>query len=179
MLIDHTSGYLDVGSFSDGIAWVSRDGTTGWIAIDKSNKVLIETGFDEVRPFRRGLAPVRRGGRWGAIDSTGRLIVPLRYDGFATALHDGRYIDGFSDEGLAVIALGNYKGVVDRNGRLILPPLHPAVVIHPVAFLFATPAQRWGALDRRGRPLLKAEYASRDDVTDEIDRLLTDARPIL
>jgi tetratricopeptide (TPR) repeat protein len=179
LLIDHTSRYLGVGSFSDGIAWASRDGTTGWIAIDKTNKVLIESGFDDVRPFRRGLAPVRRDGRWGAVDSTGRLIVPPRYDGFATALHDGRYIDGFSDGGLAVVSLGNYKGVVDRNGRLIVPPVHPTLVIHPVAFLFATPAQRWGALDRRGRPLLEAEFASRNDVTDEIDRLLTDARPVL
>jgi hypothetical protein len=179
LLVDHTSGYLGVGDFSGGIAWVSRDGATGWIAIDKANTVLIPTGFDDVRPFRRGLAPVCRGVRWGAVDGSGRLIVPLRYDGFVTALHDGRYIDGFSDEGLAVVALGNYKGVVDRNGRLVVPPIHPALVIHPVAFLFADPARRWGALDRRGRPLLEAVFPSRTDVTDEIDRLLSDARPIL
>ncbi|MCW2642044.1 MAG: hypothetical protein JWP76_4350 [Dactylosporangium sp.] len=179
LLIDQTSGYLGVSDFSDGAAWVSRNGATGWIAIDKANTVLIATGFDDVRPFRRGLAPVRRGGRWGAVDISGRLIVPLRYDGFVTALHDGRYIDGFSDEGLAVVALGHYKGLVDRNGRLIVPPIHPALVIHPVAFLFADQARRWGALDRRGRPLLKAEFASRTDVTDELDRLLSDAHPVL
>ncbi|WP_239088075.1 WG repeat-containing protein [Planosporangium mesophilum] len=179
LLIDHTAGYRGVGGFSDGIAWVSRDGTTGWIAVDRSNKVLVSTGFDDVRPFRRGLAAVRRDGRWGAVDSTGKLVVPLRYDGFATALFDGRYIDGFSDDGLAVVALGPYKGVVERAGRMLVSPMHPAVVIHPVALLFATPAQRWGALDRRGRPLLEAEYASRAEVADQLERLLTDARPIL
>jgi tetratricopeptide (TPR) repeat protein len=179
LLIDHTAGYLGVGSFADGVAWVSGDGATGWIAIDKSNNVLIAAGFDDVRPFRRGLAAVRRGGRWGAIDVTGRLVVPVRYDGFATALHDGRYIDGFSDEGLAVVALGNYKGVVDRGGRVIVTPVHPAVVIHPVAFLYTDAAHRWGALDRRGRPLLEARFPSRMDVADEIDRLLVDTRPML
>jgi tetratricopeptide (TPR) repeat protein len=179
LVVDHTAEYMGVGNFSDGIAWVSRDGANGWIAIDKANTVLIPTGFDDVRPFRRGLAPVRRDGRWGAVDTAGRLIVPLRYDGFVTALHDGRYIDGFGDEGLAVVALGHYRGVVDRNGRLIVPPVHPAVVIHPVAFLITDPAHRWGALDRHGRPLLEAQFASRDDVTDELDRLLSDARPIL
>ncbi|GIG72589.1 WG repeat-containing protein [Planosporangium flavigriseum] len=177
--IDHTAGYLGVGNFSDGIAWVSRDGAHGWIAVDKANAVLIPTGYDDVRPFRRGLAPVRRGGRWGAVDSTGRIVVPLRYDGFVTALHDGRYIDGFSDEGLAIVALGHYRGVVDRTGRLIVPPVHPVVVIHPVAFLITDPAQRWGALDRRGRRLLETRFASRTDVTDQLDRLLSDARPIL
>jgi len=48
-----------------------------------------------------------------------------------------------------------------------------------VAFLYADGAQRWGALDRRGRPLLDARFASRTAVTDELDRLLADTRPIL
>jgi DNA-binding transcriptional regulator/RsmH inhibitor MraZ len=105
--------------------------------------------------------------------------VPLRYDGFATALHDGRYIDGFSDGGLAVVSLGAYKGVVDRAGRMLVPALYPVLVVHPVAFLFTDVSQRWGALDRRGRVLLDARFPSRTEVVDEIDRLLVDARPIL
>jgi hypothetical protein len=179
LLIPPNAGYLGVGSFSDGIAWVSRDGTSRWIAIDKTNKVLISTGFDDVRPFRRGVAAVRRAGRWGAVDGVGRVVVPFQFDGFATALHDGRYIDGFSDEGLAVVALGGRKGVVDRSGRMIVPPTHPALVIHPVAFLVADPSGRWGALDRHGRPLLETTFPSRTAVTDEIDRLLADTRPML
>jgi hypothetical protein len=158
---------------------VSRDGTTRWIAIDKTNNVLISTGFDDVRPFRRGVAAVRRAGRWGAVDKVGRVVVPLRFDGFATALHDGRYIDGFSDEGLAVVSLGGRKGVVDRTGRLIVPPTHAALVIHPVAFLIVDAAQRWGALDRQGRLLIDPTFPSRTAVTDEIDRLLVDTRPML
>jgi tetratricopeptide (TPR) repeat protein len=179
LLIDATSGYLGVASFSNGIAWVSRNGSTGWIAIDRANTVLIAAGFDDVRPFRRGVAAVCRAGRWGAVDRTGRLVVPPRYDGFATALHDGRYIDGFSDEGLAVLSLGGLKGVVDRTGRVIVPALYPVLVVHPVAFLFADAGHRWGALDRHGRPLLPPRFASRTDVAEEIDRLLADTRPML
>jgi hypothetical protein len=179
LLVDHTSGYLGVGSFADGVAWVSRDGATGWIAIDKTNRVLIPTGYDDVRPFRRGLAAVRRAGRWGAVDTTGRVLVPLHYDGFATALHDGRYIDGFSDEGLAVVILGGYRGVVDRTGRVVVPAVYHSMVVHPVAFLFTDAGQRWGALDRRGRPLLSPLFPSRTTATDEIDRLLADTRPLL
>ena len=178
-LIPPGSGYLGVGSFSDGLAWVSRDGTSRWIAIDKTNAVLISTGFDDVRPFRRGVAAVRRGGRWGAVDGMGRVVVPFQYDGFATALHDGRYVDGFSDEGLAVVSLGGRKGVVDRTGRVVVPPAYPVLVIHPVAFLFSDPSGRWGALDRRGRRLLDPALPSRTALTDEIDRLLADTRPVL
>ncbi|MFB9183396.1 WG repeat-containing protein [Dactylosporangium sucinum] len=179
VLIEPTAGYLGVGSFSDGVAWVSRDGTTRWIAIDKANTVLISTGYDDVRPFRRGVAAVRRGRHWGAVDGVGRVVVSFQYDGFATALLDGRYIDGFSDEGLAVVSLDGRKGVVDRSGRVLVPPIHHTLMIHPVAFLIADDAQRWGALDRRGRTVIEATFPSRTGVTDEIDRLLADTRPVM
>jgi tetratricopeptide (TPR) repeat protein len=178
LLIDAYSSYLGVGSFSDGLAWVSRNGTGSWIAIDKANRVVIGSGFDDVRPFRRGVAAVRRGG-WGAVDKTGRVVVPFHYHGFATALTDGRYVDGFTDEGLAIVDQGGRKGVVDRTGQVIVPPSHPAVVIHPVAFLIAGPDGRWGALDRKGQPLIEPTLPSRGAVIDEIDRLLADTKPVL
>jgi tetratricopeptide (TPR) repeat protein len=178
-LISGPAGYIGVSSFSDGLAWVSQDGTARWIAIDKANNATISTGFEDVRPFRRGMAAVRRRGRWGAVDAAGRVIVPFAYDAFATAMSDGRYIDGFSDEGLAVVELAGRKGVVDRSGRVLVEPAHPSLVIHPVAFLITDGAHRWGALDRRGRLLITPSHPSRMGVSDEIDRLLSDARPIL
>jgi hypothetical protein len=48
-----------------------------------------------------------------------------------------------------------------------------------VAFLIVDGAQRWGALDRRGRILVDPAYPSRLGVIDELDRLLADTRPIL
>jgi hypothetical protein len=178
VLIDASAGYLGAGSFSDGLAWVSRDGA-GWFAIDRRGEVVVSpNGFDDVRPFRRGVAAVRRGG-WGAIDKQGRIVVPTRYRAFATALTDGRYVDGFTDEGLAIVDAGDRKGVVDRTGRLVVPPVHAGLVIHPVAFLIGDGRGRWGALDRRGDPLIEVTYPSRTDVADEIDRLLADTRPVL
>ncbi len=178
-LIATKSGYVGVSSFSDGLAWVSRDGSGRWIAVDKTNNVTISAGFEDVRPFRRGMAAVRRGGRWGAVDAAGRVIVPFGYDAFATAMSDGRYIDGFSDEGLAVVELHGRKGVVDRTGRVLVEPVHPALVIHPVAFLITDGAHRWGALDRHGRMIIRPSHPSRMAVTEEIDRLLADTRPML
>lgn len=172
-------GLLGVSSFSDGLAWVSRDGAGAWMAIDKNGRVAISTGFEDVRPFRRGIAAVRRRGRWGAVDKMGRVVVRHEFDRFTTALTDGRYIDGFTDEGLAIVDLGGRKGVVDRNGRLIVPPAHPAMVIHPVAFLVSDGTGRWGALDRAGRLLIDPVHPSRTAVIDEIDRLLADTKPVL
>jgi tetratricopeptide (TPR) repeat protein len=178
-VIEAADGYLGVSSFAGGLAWVSRDGNGHWIAVDRTNNVTISTGFDDVRPFRRGIAAVRRNGYWGAVDGVGRVIVPFAYDMFATALSDGRYIDGFSDEGLAVVQVGGRKGVVDRSGRTLVDPMFVSLVIHPVAFLMTDDGGRWGALDRKGRILIDPTHPSRVSVTMEIDRLLADARPVL
>jgi len=48
-----------------------------------------------------------------------------------------------------------------------------------VAFLISSPAGRWGALDRRGRPLIDPTHPSRLVVIEEIDRLLADTKPVL
>lgn len=178
VLIEASAGYRTVRPFSDGLTWVRRDGAAPWSAIDRSNRTVVPPGYDDVRPFRRGVAAARRG-RWGAVDKAGRVVVPTRYDGFATTLVDGRSHDGFSDEGLAVVVAGGGRGVVDRTGRVIVSPTHTAVVIHPVAFLVADGAGRWGALDRRGKPLIDVVHPKRTDVIDQIDRLLSDTRPLL
>ena len=102
------------------------------------------------------MAAVRRGG-WGAVDKAGRVVVPFQFDGFATALTDGRYIDGFTDEGLAIVDVGGRKGVVDRTGPGDRPAGAPGLVIHPVAFLIGGPNGRWGALDRRGPAVDRAD----------------------
>jgi hypothetical protein len=179
VLIEANNGYRSVGSFSDGLAWVSMDGTGNWMAVDTSNIVVIPPGFDDVRPFRSGLAAVRVGGGWGAVDRTGAVVVPTRYHGLTTALADGRYIDGFTEDGLAVIELNGRRGVVDRTGRVLVAPAHPVLVVHPVAFLIGDGAGRWGALDRRGEPLIDCVHPSRDRVVEEIDKLLADTTPLL
>ena len=57
--------------------------------------------------------------------------------------------------------------------------MHAAVVIHPVAFLIGDRNGRWGALDRNGDPLVDVVHRTEADVTDAIDQLLADTRPVL
>ncbi|MEH0971433.1 WG repeat-containing protein [Micromonospora sp. CPCC 205546] len=170
--------YPVVRSFSDGLAWVSDGGDGGWVAIDATGEVVVPYGFTDVRPFQRGVAVVRRDG-WGAVDRNGRIVVPTRHHGFPTVLADGRYVEGFTEEGLAVVDVAGRRGVVNRAGKLLVPPTHPALVIHPVAFLVGDGTGRWGALDRRGEPLIEPVHRDRDDVVAEIERLLVDTSPVL
>ncbi|MBQ1027255.1 WG repeat-containing protein [Micromonospora sp. C95] len=169
--------YLAARPFSDGLAWVVRD-ESGWHAVDTTGAVAVPPGFADVRPFHKGVAVVRREG-WGAVDRTGRIVVPTRYHGFHTTLAGGHYVDGFTEEGLAVVDLAGRKGVVDRGGQVIVAPAHPALLIHPVAFLATNSAGNWGALDRRGESLIDPMFHHPGAVVAEIDGLLADANPVL
>jgi len=178
-LIGESSGYLQVRAFADGLAWVSRDPVGGFSAIDRGNRVIVPGGFDDVLPFRHGVAPVRRGAGWGAVDRFGRVVIPPKYRRYATVLPGGHAVDGFTAEGLAVIDAGDRYGVIDHTGQLRVAPVHAAVVIHPVAYLVRDRQGRWGALDRDGEPLVDVTHPSEADVTEAIDALLSDGRPVL
>lgn len=179
LVIGCAEGYLQVRPFTEGLAWVSRDPVGGWFAIDHENRVIVPGGFDDVLPFRHGVAPVRQGWGWGAVDRYARLVVQTKYRRFATALAGGHPIDGFTREGLAVIDVGDRYGVIDRSGRLRVAPVHAGLVIHPVAYLIRDTAGRWGALNRDGDPLVDMTYRSEADVAEAVDHLLADTRPLL
>jgi tetratricopeptide (TPR) repeat protein len=178
LVIDPSSGYVQVSRFADGLAWVSRDPAGGWFAVDWHNRVIVPGGFEDVRPFRHGLAVVRRGG-WGAVDRHGRIVVQLKYQRFATELTAGGPVEGFTGDGLAVIDAGDRLGVVDRTGQLRVAPVHARLLIHPMAFVIGDRDGRWGALDRDGDPVLEVSRARPADVVDEIERRLSGTRPVL
>ncbi|WP_203678317.1 WG repeat-containing protein [Actinoplanes siamensis] len=179
VLIGADSGYLAAGGFAEGVAWVTRDAEGGWFAIDRNERLIVPGGFEDVRPFRNGLALFRRGGAWGAVDKHGRIAVQPKYRQFATVLSTGGPVDGFSDTGFAVVDAGTGFGVVDRAGQQVLAPVHKAVVLHPSAFLIADEAGRWGAVDRQGQLLVETRYVERADAVEEIGRARPDRRPVL
>ncbi|MBO3738486.1 WG repeat-containing protein [Actinoplanes flavus] len=177
LVIPAAHGYLAVGRFADGLAWVTRGDTTGWFAIDRQNRLVVApAGFEDARPFRGGLAAVRQGGLWGAVDRHGRIAVRPRFRRFATVLHVGGPVDGFTDEGLAVVDAGERLGVLDRTGQLVVAAVHAAVVIHPSAFLVRNAAGLWGALDREGEPLVDVGHRDPESV---VELLPDEVRPVL
>ncbi|MBB2941744.1 tetratricopeptide (TPR) repeat protein [Actinoplanes lutulentus] len=167
--------YLQVQSFAEGLAWVSRQPQGGWFVIDRQNRAVVNGQFEDARPFRRGIALIQQGGVWGAVDRHGRIAVPPGWPAFATTLHIGGDLDGFSDEGLAVVSAGERLGVLDRTGRLVVEPFFEKLVIHPSAFLVSQNG-RWGALTRKGEPLVDLVHEDRAAAVEAIEE---EARPVL
>lgn len=123
--------FEDFHYFMDGLAMVKLNGKYGFI--DKTGKLVIPAMFDEVdllnqeggdyvegEPedpsaddesyFVEGLVAVRINDKWGAIDKTGKLVIPAKYD----------YIDQFS-EGVTSVEQNDKWGMIDKTGKLIIP----------------------------------------------------------
>ena len=76
--------------------------------------------YDSVESFYEGLAKVKLGddetGKYGYVDTTGKEVVPLKYD----------YTESFSG-GLAGVRLNGKWGFVDKTGKEVVPVKYDSV----------------------------------------------------
>jgi hypothetical protein len=112
------------------------------------------------------LLPVRKNGKWGYIDHTGQLIIPIRYD------QRCRPSVCLFSEGLVRIDDGGKWGFADSNGKMVIPTQFAfaenfsdgaAAVnvggIPDYTFnLVLTDGGRWGFIDRSGSFLISPRY---------------------
>ena len=83
--------------------------TTRWVFIKADGRPAFDSSaaFEEVGPFRQGLAAVRLNGLWGFIDIQGKTVIAPRFDD----------VGEFSEDGLAPAKNDNFSwGYIDRNG---------------------------------------------------------------
>ena len=66
--------------------------------------------YDEARSFENGLAAVKKNGKWGFIDKTGKEVIPMQYSDV-----------GYFNEGLVPVELGEQWGFFDNKGQEVIP----------------------------------------------------------
>ena len=101
-------------------------------------------GYDDIDCLSDGLAKVKRDGKYGFIDQTGKVVIPLNYDwawwfseGLASVKRNGKW--GFIDntgkvviplnyddtwyftEGLAAVKQNGKYGFINQTGQIIIP----------------------------------------------------------
>ncbi|GAB3709489.1 hypothetical protein GCM10027592_45670 [Spirosoma flavus] len=85
--------YSSIGPFENGVASVNLDGKSGFLSRDGR-------WFDEIGESQNGKMPVRKGDRWGYLNTQGQLSINLRYeqakpfqaDGTAEVIENGKTI---------------------------------------------------------------------------------------
>lgn len=115
--------YDKISSFSEGLAAVLVSGK-GWVFIDKTGKEVLSVPYDDVYSFSEGLAAVKKDGKWGYIDRTGKLVIPCRYEGYATPFSGGFAVvaDWYNDEQAPKPQKRPMAGIIDKTGKEVVPP---------------------------------------------------------
>ncbi len=92
-----------------------------WGYADDSGTLIIKCNYDEALPFDNGIARVRKGDNWGMINSSGKEILPIKYnliDKFAPGIFriaaDGKMKDG--------VLLDEKYGFANSEGQILLKP---------------------------------------------------------
>jgi hypothetical protein len=101
----------------------------------------------------KGPLPVLRGGKWGYIDRSGKLVIAPQFEAA-----------DFFYEGLAAVRV-NQGGFVDTAGKMTIPPKFSSIgrFSDGVAAVFIdgkTPQERvYGYIDKRGELIMKCPFA--------------------
>ncbi len=90
--------YVDAKSFfGDGLIGVTLTGIKGkgnekeggWFFIDKDGNTVIKETFEQISRFSEGRCWVKRNGKWGLIDTDGKLLTYLKYNIMPTPFRNG------------------------------------------------------------------------------------------
>lgn len=141
----------EAGDAPEGKLYLVRNhGKCGFI--DHTGRVVIPLKYDAAGSFSEGLAPVRVGKLWGAIDRTGRMVItpqPHRIMGF---------LDGMSMIWGDPARTGMLCGFMDSQGKLVVPPRYKGIHRFEQDMAMVQGEGGWGFIDRRGTEIIPLKY---------------------
>ena len=124
-LVTELHDYVQVGSFSEGLAEVNTYADDRWDHgfINSAGQLIVPQIYDSTIPFKNGLSIVEKDSKFGCISINGDVSIPLIYD----------HLDAYQSfsEGLVLVANNtdddNYAdifGFVNTAGDVVIPLIY-------------------------------------------------------
>ncbi len=111
--------------------------------------------YRSILPFIDGLAPARRNGKWGFINTLGEEVVPCKYKLMAYKSTGGKY---FTDSLVAVSDENGKWGFVNVHGKEIIPCKYDDVRCFEHGHAPVSINGKWGFIDTKGNVLVSLKY---------------------
>ncbi len=132
------TGFNVGGAFDD-----TGDVVGGRWGIAGDGRVIVAPSLEDVGGCGQGLIAIKRGGRWGYLDTQGRDAIAPRFDD----------ADAFQPDGLAVVTADGHDGYLDRHGDWRLPARFEALAPTSDGRGRARISGRWHVIDLDGTVL--------------------------
>lgn len=94
---------------SRGVIWAQND-QAQYTMLDLSGKPITSDTFEDARPFVDDLAAVKKGGKWGFVNLSGKVVIDFLFDN----------AHSFSSIGVAPISIGGRWGYIDKNAAVVI-----------------------------------------------------------
>ena len=161
-----------VGDFYEGYVRVWLNGK--WNFINRNNKLLSDTWFDEVKDFFDGYAKVKLNDKWNLLQTNGKLLSDTWFDGVDN-FHNGyvrvwlndkwnfidthgkllsdTWYDGVDDfyNGYAKVMLGIKCNFIDKNGKCISDTWFDTVYDFYNGYAKVKLNGKWNLIDTNGK----------------------------
>ncbi len=150
--------YQNMHWFSDGLVKVRlKDNVIAFL--NAEGKQMFSSSYPEIRKFSEGLAAFNVGGtydtksgltingRWGYIDTNGKVIIPAKHSDV-----------GPFQEGLAYVKGIKGYGFINKNATIIIPPFYDTVSNFQNGLAVVIKDGKYGAIDQSGNIVIPLEY---------------------
>ncbi len=88
-----------------------------WQPFTENQKIAKSSQFDEVWPFKEGLAIVAKDNKKGFIDEQGKIVIPIQFEDV-----------GSFNNGRAIFRQGDKWGFIDTKGTIVVPAQYDFVL---------------------------------------------------
>jgi hypothetical protein len=147
---------LTTAKFENGFALLK--GKFKSILIDQSGKTITFKGVEDYGKPSEGFFPVRKNGKWGFANSSGKVTIPCKYQS----------VESFS-AGRSVIRMKNVAGVIDSTGKEIIPPSYTDIVLELTGIIVKNNSMS-GLFSNDGAMIVPCEYEKIEFIRPDIVR---------
>ena len=94
---------------------VRKQGKYAFLMMDESDSIINNQWFDDAHHYSHGLWAVKLNEKWGFVDTTGNIVIPIKFDSVLVYEKEGDEV--FSEPGLCYVYLKNTGWIcIDTTG---------------------------------------------------------------
>ena len=118
-----------------------------------TGKIVVKCIYEKISYFsEEGLAPVKRDGKWGLIDETGKEVTKCKYDEICDF-----------NKGFARVRMDNKWGFIDETGKEIVKCIYDETIGYLQDLALVEKDGKWGCIDKTGKEVIERKYDDYDD----------------
>ncbi len=124
---------------------VNERDSAGWYLSYKSRNIQRKEYYEQMIPNSFGLFMIKRDGKFGYIDSTLSVVIPVEYE--VSYYGDFEY----NEHGLLILERDGKKGIVDRHNKVVVPFIFDRINPFENGIARVFKSDKCGIIDTTGR----------------------------